>query len=462
MTQKLKSYEIDMVNGPLLGKILRFYFPLMFSSVLQLLFNAADVIVVGNFAGEQALAAVGSTSSLINLITNVFIGLSVGVNVLVAHYYGAGQKKELSDMVHTAVATSVAAGGILLVTGVFLAHPALTLMGTPDDVISMSILYMRIYFIGMPLSMLYNFGAAVLRAIGDTKRPMYYLTFAGIVNVILNLISVIVFRMGVAGVAIATVISQGISAILVLRCLMMSEGDYRVYLDRIRIDGAMLRRMAAIGLPAGLQGSLFSISNVLIQSSVNSFGSIVMAGNTAACNVEGFVYVSMNAFSQTAISFAGQNYGAANYKRIKQTMYICLILVTVVGLAAGNGAYLLGRPLIDLYTSGENSGAVISYGVLRLSIICTTYFLCGVMDVMAGTLRGMGCSLMPTIVSLTGACLLRIVWILTVFANYRTLEILYFSYPLSWAITFSVHLICFYVVYSLIVRKSKIGVKRGK
>lgn len=446
-----KSYEIDMCNGPLFGKILIFYIPLMLSGILQLLFNAADIVVVGRFAGNQSLAAVGSTSSLINLLVNVFIGLSVGANVLVARFYGAGQEKELSEMVHTAVMTSLVSGCILVVLGVALAQPALSLMDTPPDVIDQSVLYMRIYFLGMPAMMAYNFGSAVLRAVGDTKRPLYFLLLAGVVNVILNLIFVIVFSMGVAGVAVATVISQMISAVLVLRCLVKSDSSYRLNLKALKIVPDKLFKMIQIGVPAGLQGALFSISNVLIQSSVNSFGSTAMAGNTAASNVEGFVYTAMNAFHQTAISFTGQNYGARNYKRIGKILLICQASVLVVGLVMGNAVYALSGILLKLYSPDE---AVIQYGVLRLGIICTTYCLCGMMDVMVGSLRGMSYSVMPMLVSLTGACLFRIVWIYTVFKQYHSLECLYISYPISWALTFLVHLLCFAIVYRRLLKKA--------
>lgn len=439
-----KKYEIDMCNGPLLGKIILFYLPLMLSGILQLLFNAADIIVVGQFAGDEALAAVGSTSSLINLLVNVFIGLSVGTNVLVARYYGARQNKELSEMVHTSVLTSLISGFFLVFVGIFLAKPALALMGVPEDVIGMSILYLRIYFAGMPVMMAYNFGSAILRAVGDTKRPLYYLFAAGIVNVGLNLIFVIFLHMSVAGVALATVISQGLSAMLVLRCLMKSESDYKLQLRKLRIHGDKLLKMIRIGIPAGLQGALFSISNVLIQSSVNSFGKIVMAGNTAAQNIEGFVYTSMNALHQTAISFTGQNYGARKFDRIWKILAICLILVSGVGLILGNGAYLMGGVLLKLYTKNPKA---ISYGVLRLSVICTTYLLCGIMDVIVGSIRGMGYGILPMFVSLTGACLFRVVWIFTIFQNVRTLECLYYSYPISWALTFSVHFICFLIIF---------------
>ncbi|MBQ1849128.1 MAG: MATE family efflux transporter [Lachnospiraceae bacterium] len=449
--KKRKSYEIDMCNGPLLGKIVVFYLPLMLSGVLQLLFNAADIIVVGQFAGDEALAAVGSTSSLINLLVNIFIGLSVGTNVLVARYFGAGQKKELSEMVHTSVLTALVSGVFLIFVGFFIARPALTLMGVPEDVIDMSILYIRIYLAGMPVMMAYNFGSAILRAVGDTKRPLYYLLTAGVVNVVLNLIFVIVFQMSVAGVALATVISQGLSAYLVLRCLMKTESDYQLVLSKLHINWDKLLKMIAIGIPAGLQGSLFSISNVLIQSSVNSFGKIVMAGNTAASNIEGFVYTSMNALYQTSISFTGQNYGAKKFDRIGKILVICQVLVIGVGLILGNGAYLFGGTLLKLYTDNPEA---ISYGVRRLSVICTTYCLCGMMDVIVGSIRGMGYGIMPMLVSLTGACLFRVIWIFTVFQSIHTLECLYMSYPISWALTFSVHLVCFLVVFQIQKKKS--------
>lgn len=449
-TKDSKKYEIDMCNGPLLGKILLFYFPLMLSGILQLLFNAADVATVGHFAGNESLAAVGSTSSLTNLIINLFIGLSVGANVLVARFYGAGQKGELREMVQTAMITSVVSGIVLIFVGFFVSKPALALMGTPSDVIDLSTLYMRIYFAGMPFMMAYNFGAAILRAVGDTRRPLYYLAIAGVVNVVLNLIFVICFHMGVAGVATATVISQAISAILVIRCLLQTDGEYKLELNDVHISMDKLGKMFQIGLPAGLQGALFSISNVLIQSSINSFGSVAMAGNTAGSNVEGFVYTAMNCFYQSAISFCGQNYGAKKYKRVGKVLLICQILVVAVGILMGYAAYFTAGTILKVYTSDPE---VISYAILRMRYICLTYFLCGMMDVMVGGLRGIGYSIMPMLVSLTGACLFRVVWIYTVFQQVRTLECLYLSYPISWILTFSVHLICFIVVYRKLLKK---------
>lgn len=447
---KSNNYEIDMCEGAILPKVLLFTIPLILSGVLQLLFNAADIVVVGRFAGNQALAAVGATSSLINLLVNVFIGLSVGANVMVARFYGAGQDKELSDMIHTAIATALASGILLVFIGYFAARPALTAMGTPSDVIDGAVLYMQIYFAGMPAMMLYNFGSAILRAVGDTKRPLYYLLFAGVVNVVLNCVFVICFSMSVAGVALATVISQVISASLVIRCLVVYDGALRLDLRKLRIEWGKFWRMVQIGVPAGVQGAFFSVSNMLIQSSINSFGSVVMAGNTAAGNLEGFVYTGMNAFHQTAISFCGQNYGAQKYKRIWNTMIVCEVCVLVVGVVMGVGSYLLAPILLQLYSTDAE---VIAYGIKRMYVICIPYALCGMMDVMVGVLRGIGHSVMPMFVTLTGVCLVRVIWIYTVFANLRTLNSLYISYPITWGLTFLVHTICFCVIYFTKLRK---------
>ena len=439
-----------MCSGPLLGKMILFALPLMVSSILQLLFNAADIIVVGKFAGNQALAAVGSTGALINLIVNLFIGLSVGTNVLVARYYGAHQGEDLSETIHTSILASVIGGAILVVIGLVVAEPLLHLMGTPDDVIEQSSLYMRIYFIGMPVNMLYNFGSAILRAVGDTKRPLYFLLVAGVINVVLNLIFVSAFSMGVAGVAAATIISQAISALLIVYCLIRSQGVYQLHLKKLRIHMDKLVKMVRIGLPAGMQGAIFSISNVLIQSSINSFGSIVMAGNTAASNIEGFVYVSMNAVHQTTLSFTSQNLGAKQYKRIEKVLLLSLALVTVIGLTLGGGAYLLGNTLLRIYSPDAE---IIHYGMLRMAYVCVPYFLCGVMEVMVGSLRGLGYSIMPMIVSLAGACGLRILWLYTLFAMDPTLPMLYVSYPVSWFVTAAVHGICYLVVRRKFIHK---------
>jgi len=450
--RRKSSYEIDMVNGPLFGKIVRFAIPLMLSGVLQLFFNAADIVVVGRFAGPTALAAVGSTGALINLIVNVFIGLSVGTNVLVARYYGARDMQQLEETVHTSILTSIVSGCALILIGGLLAKPLLTLMGTPDDVLDQAALYMRIYFGGMPAMMLYNFGAAILRSVGDTKRPLYFLSMSGVLNVGLNLILVIFFHMGVAGVAIATVASQVLAAVLVLLCLIKSDAPYRVEMKKLRICKSKLLEMIHIGLPAGMQGALFSISNVLIQSSINSFGSTVMAGSTAAGNIEGFVYTAMNAFYQTALSFTGQNMGAKKYDRVGRIMRICVLCVAVIGIAFGGTCTLFGRQLLSIYTS---EAAVIDYGMERLKLVCLLYFICGVMDTLVGSMRGMGYSIVPMIVSLTGACALRVVWILTIFAMSPSLFSLFLSYPVSWTVTALAHFVCFLMAYGKLKRKAK-------
>ena len=437
------SYRMDMTEGPLTTKIIKFTIPVMLTGILQLLFNTADVIVVGRFTGKTALAAVGSTGSLINLLVSLFMGLSIGTNVLVARYQGAKDDKAVSETVHTSIALGIVGGLILLIIGVVATRPLLEMMATPEDVIDQSTLYMRILFFGMPLNLILNFGAAILRAIGDTKRPLYYLTIAGVINLFLNIFLVTVFSLGVAGVAIATVISEGVSCVLILLCLKHETGAIRLYFNRIKINPSKCVDIMKIGLPAGLQGCIFSISNVLIQSSVNSFGSTVMAGNTAASNIEGFVYVSMNSLHQTCISFTSQNFGAGKFKRIKMVLINCLVIVAIAGLVLGNSAYFFGKFLLSAY---NNEAEVISYGLIRLSIISTMYFLCGLMDVMVGAMRGIGYSILPMIVSLVGACGLRIVWIYTVFVKFRTLDILFISYPVTWTITFLSHLVCYYIV----------------
>lgn len=440
-----KSYEIDMCSGPLVPKIIQFAVPLMLSGILQLLFNAADIVVVGQFTGHTAMAAVGSTTSLNNLIVNIFLGLSVGTGVLMARFNGARLNERIDELVHTSMLLSVISGLILVVIGLALASPMLSLMGTPDDVLDQAVLYMRIVFLGMPAMLAYNFGASILRAIGDTKRPLAFLFISGVVNVFLNLFFVIGFGMGVAGVAIATVVSQYISAFLVVRSMMKSKGaSYQLHLGRLRIKGGMLMQILRIGIPAGIQGALFSISNVLIQSTVNSFGSTVVAGNTASQNIEGFVYTSMNALYQASTSFTSQNLGAGKKERLVPVFIDCLGIVTVVGVVLGGLATLFGHQLLSIYTSEPE---VIMYGENRLLICCLPYFLCGLMDTACGSIRGLGYSMTPTIVSLTGACLLRIVWIATVFQLSPTLFTLYLSYPVSWTVTFLAHLICFIIFY---------------
>lgn len=441
--RRAHHYEMDMCSGSLLPKILRFTFPLVLTGVLQLLYNAADVVVVGQFVGPQALAAVGSTGALINLIINVFMGLGVGASVVIARAYGAGDAKAVHQGVHTAMVVAGIGGVIMAVLGYVLARPLLLLMGNPEDVIDSATLYMQIYFLGMPANMLYTFGASILRAVGDTKRPLYYLTISGIINVIMNLFLVIVCHMGVDGVAVATVTSQVVSMVLVLICLLHSDSVIRLDPHLLRIHKQSLLDILRVGLPAGLQGSLFSISNVLIQSAVNSFGSVVMAGNAAASNLEGFIYTSMNSVYQADMTFASANHGAKNYPRVRRTLWLCLGTVFVIGMGMGMIFLALGNQLLGLYNTDPE---VIRFGLIRMSIICPTYFLCGMMDTMVGQMRGMGYSIVPMIVSLTGACLLRIVWIYTIFAANPTLDVLYISYPVSWLVTFLIHMGCYIVV----------------
>lgn len=446
------KYEIDMCSGSILKKMLLFAVPLMFSSILQLLFNAADIVVVGRYAGDNSLAAVGSTTSLINLLTNLFVGLSVGANVLVAHYYGAKEKDDLRKAVHTVITISIISGLILTVVGVIGARQFLIWMDTPKEVLDLAATYLKIYFMGMTATMVYNFGAATLRAVGDTKRPLYYLLFSGVVNVGLNLLFVIKYDMDVAGVALATVISQCISAVLVLRCLIKETGAIHLDLRCLRIDRGNFYKILQVGLPAGFQGVLFSLSNVVIQSSVNGFGETVVAGNSAAGNIEGFVYMAMNAFHQAAISFTSQNMGAGKYSRINKILYVSQLYVVIVGLTMGLFVIALGKPLLGLYSGSE---AVIDAGMVRLKYIVTLYFLCGMMDVMVGSLRGLGYAIMPMIVSLIGACGLRLVWIATVFQipKYHTIEMVYITYPITWILTFLAHVVCFVVVRRKLPRK---------
>lgn len=437
-----KKYEIDMVNGPILKKMLLFTIPLMCSSILQLLFNAADIIVVGRFAGDNSLAAVGCNTSLINLMTNVFMGLSVGGNVLAARDFGSGNDEELSKTVHTAMLLSLISGLILTVAGVIFAPQLLKLMQTPKNILPLAALYLRIYFLGMTAMMIYNFGSALLRSIGDTKRPLYYLVAAGVINVILNLIFVIRFRMDVAGVGLATVISQCISAFLVVRCMMRESGGIRLIPRKLKIHKNKLRQIVAVGLPAGFQGAVFSLSNVVIQSSVNLFGETVVAGNSAAMNLEGFVYVAMNAFHQAAISFTSQNVGAGRRERIGKILLTAEGCVLVTGVVLGWIVYGFGRPLLHIYS---NSEAVIDAGMVRMAIILLPYALCGMMDVAVGVLRGMGYSVGPMVMSVIGACGLRLVWIATVFqiSSLHKISTVYLSYPITWTITLTAQLLLY-------------------
>ncbi len=439
-----KTKEVDMVHGPLLGKMIAFTIPVILSGVLQLLFNAADVIVVGRFAGDASLAAVGSTSSLINLLINLFMGLSVGANVTVAFFFGCNRTEKVKDTVHTSITLSFICGIFLTFFGIFASHRLLIWMGSPADVIDLATTYLTIYFLGMPALLTYNFGAAILRAVGNTKTPLYFLCASGVVNVVLNLILVIAFHMDVAGVGIATVISEYISAALILWYLHRQDGVLKFSFSHLGIKKDVLGRIIKIGLPAGVQGTVFSLSNVVIQSAINSFGSTIIAGNSAASNIEGFVYMAMNAVSQTAVTFTSQNYGAGDRARIKKVLFLCLGLVIVIGLITGESAFIFGRQLLGIYTENPD---VVAAGLIRMSVICTTYFLCGMMDTMVGCLRGIGQSVLPMIMSIAGACGLRLVWVATYFQIHHTEHALYAAYPITWAITLCAHLITFWICF---------------
>ena len=440
-----KSFEIDMVRGPVLKKMLMFSLPLMCSSILQLLFNAADIIVVGRFAGDNSLAAVGSNTSLITLMTNLFIGLSIGANVTVAKYYGAKRERELKDTVHTAMTLSIISGILLTILGLIGARQVLLWMKAPEEVMDLAATYLRVYFLGMTGMMVYNFGSAILRAVGDTRRPLYYLAFSGVINVVLNLFFVIVLKMDVAGVGMATAISQWVSAILIFRCLTKVDSGIRVVPRDLRIHKDKLAAIFQIGLPAGVQGVIFSLTNVLIQASVNSFGAIIVAGNSAAANLEGFIYFAMNAFYQATISFTSQNVGARRIKRIDKVITRGELCVVAVGLGLGLLTVTFGRTLLSIYSPSD---AVIDAGMERLKIIAMTYALCGAMDVMVGSLRGMGCSVTQMLVSLVGVCGIRIIWLATIFQipKFHTMNMLFLTYPLTWILTLTAHVITFLIV----------------
>ncbi len=454
MTKEVQAnkYEIDMCNGTIMDKLISFSLPLMLSGILQLLFNAVDIVVVGRFTGSQALAAVGSTTALINLFINLFIGVSLGANVLAARYYAAGKQKEMSETVHTAMLFALISGCVMVLAGLFFSRGALELMDTPDDVISQAALYMKIYFMGMPFFMLYNYGAAILRAVGDTKRPLLFLIISGAANAALNLLLVIVFSMGVAGVAVATVISQCISCVMVLSCLIRTESSYQLSLKKLRIRPAYLLQIFQVGIPAGIQSTVITFSNVLLQSSVNSFGSTAMAGYTAANNIFGFLYTSINSVSQACMSFTSQNYGAGKKKRMDLVLRDCLILTVVIGLLMGGGAYLFGPELLHIYTSDE---AVIACGMEILLYTTVTYFLCGIMDLIPGALRGMGRSAVPMLLSVIGTVGTRIIWIYLIFPAHRSLAVLFISYPVSWLATIIMQAACFFFVRRNVHSKMK-------
>lgn len=442
-----------MLKGPLWSSLITYTIPIMLTGLLQLLFNAADLVIVGRFSGSINVAAVSATGAITNLIVNLFIGLSVGAGVAVAHGLGGNQSLEVHRTVHTALPTAFVGGIILTVVGIIFSEDLLILMNTPENVLPLSALYMRIYFCGMTFTMVYNFCASILRAAGDTKSPLIFLTIAGVVNVILNVVFVVYFNMTVDGVALATVISQGISAVLVTVALMKRTDACRLYLKKMRFYKAPLLKMIRIGLPAGIQGSMFSISNVIIQSSVNSFNSdAIMSGNGAAANIEGFVYILMNSFHQTAVNFIGQNMGAHQYKRIRQIFVTCILYVAVVGFASGFAVWFFGEELLGIYIT--DSQEAILHGLVRFNYIALPYFVCGLMDVSTGALRGLGASLTPMLISIMGVCGIRIVWIYTIFQipRFHTPECLYLSYLISWIITFLCQTVAFILIYKKRVR----------
>jgi putative MATE family efflux protein len=443
----MKHSRQDMLSGPLLPSIVSYTVPIILTGLLQLLFNAADLVVVGT-RGEIYLSAVGATNAITNLIVNLFIGLSVGAGVTMAHAMGCRDQQAIHRTVHTALPTAFVGGVVLTVVGIALSETLLRWMETPETVLPHATRYMRIYFGGMVFNMVYNFGAALLRAAGDTRGPLVYLTIAGVANVVLNMIFVLVFGMTVDGVALATIISQGISAVLVVRALMCRTDAARLILKKLRIYKPQILKIVRLGLPAGIQGSLFSISNVLIQSSINSFGEVFMAGSTAAGSIEGFVYVTMNAFHQTALNFTGQNMGAGQYHRVRKILLICLASVSVMGLAVGGSAYLLREPLLGIYiVDSPNAAVAIAAGAERMLYVCIPYFILGLMDVTTGVLRGLGSSLTPMIISVLGVCGFRIAWIYTVFASHHTPGTLFVSYPISWALTFVIQFAAFLWIY---------------
>lgn len=444
--------EMDLVNGNLFKKILLFSLPIIFSGILQLLYNAADLIVCKKFGSEHSIGAIGSTGSLINLIIQMFMGLSVGSNVLMARCFGANMQEKGQKIAYTAMIMSVVLGIIIGVFGAFCSGYFLIWMKTPNESISLSTLYLRIYFCGVPFSLIYNFGASLLRAVGDTRRPFYFLAAAGVFNVLFNLLFVIVFKMDVAGVALGTVLSQGISAGCVVVCLLRNKGFFHFSLKEMRFYKHEAWEIVKVGFPAGLQGAIFSLSNVLIQSSVNSFGQITVNGNSAACSIEGFVYVTMNSVAQACIAFVSANYGAGNWKNIKKSVLYSCAYVCIFGITVGALVAVFGKPLLSIYLADQSA---IEEGYSRLVVICLTYFLCGLMDAMAYAVRGIGYTVLPTAVALCGACGFRILWIYTVFkiGSMHSLQGLSLSYPISWLLTFAVHTAVFIFFY---VRKKRV------
>ncbi|MBO5668564.1 MAG: MATE family efflux transporter [Lentisphaeria bacterium] len=425
-----ESYEVDMCHGPLVRQMIRFSIPLMISGMLQLLFHAADLIVIGRFSSHEALAAIGATGSLTSLLVNVFIGLSVGTNVLVARYLGEKNRKETSRTVHTAVMSSFAGGIFLAIFGIMAARPVLSWMSTPPEILDKAVLYMSIYFAGMPVIMFYNFGSAIMQAFGDTTRPFYFLLLAGVINVLLNLFFVIVFHWDVAGVAAATVISQAVSAVLVLRVLKDMRGPCRVKWQALCVKWKNLREILWIGVPAGFQSSCFSISNVLIQSSLNTFGSAAMAGNIAWSSVENFGHSAINAVAQTVISFVSRNYGGRQYDRIKKVIRYALAGSCCIVFLWSVPMLIFSGPVLSIFNTNAE---VIRWGILRAYCVVPFFFIAAVMQVNTGAMRGLGHSVEPSLISIFCICILRIIWLFTIFRWHPTMTVLLIGYPVTWA-----------------------------
>ena len=421
-----------MTEGKLLPKLFAFALPVLLSGVLKLAFNAADLIVVGRFCGEDALAAVGSNTALVSLIVNVLMGMGTGASVLAARYYGARDEKQMRDTVETTVLVAGIGGILFALLGVFVSGPLLKLMQTPAGVLPLAGLYLRIYFCGLPVMALYNFCAAILRSVGDTQRPLYYMAIAGVLNVLLNVFFVVVVKIGVAGVAIATVASQCVSCFLVLRCLRKSDGIYRLRGGKLRFSVAQFRKLLIIGVPAGIQGSLFSISNVLVQSSINSFGAAVMAGNSAAGSIEAFGFVAQDSINQAAVASVSQNMGGREYGRTKQAVLYCSLLEIGFSVLLAGCFMIFRYPLLHIYTGDADA---VEAGSTRMLVLGAVYFLNGLQNMMTGAMRGHGFSILPTGITLLGICGFRVIWITTAFAATHSLIILYLSYPISWVIT---------------------------
>lgn len=448
----MKKFEINMTEGNILKLLISFSIPLILSNIFQLLFNAADVIVVGRFAGKEALAAVGSVSSVVNLITGLATGIAAGCNILCSRQYGSGNRDAMQKTVHTSLALSVICGIIIMFIGICFSGQILHLIGSPEDVIDLSAIYMKIYFSGIIPILIYNFGSSILRAVGDTRRPFIYILVSGIINVILNLIFVIVFGMGVAGVALATVISWAVCAVLVIKSLMATEDIYKLSIRKIKLYKSQTLQILRMGIPTGIQGMTFSLSNVVLQSAINSLGTIVVAGSAAAANIEGFVWMAMDAVSVAVMTFISQNYGAGKYERNRKGLIYSIILVTGIGIVLGMGAVFAAKPLLSFYTS---DAAVMEAGVMRLRIICGTYALAGIMNLISGAIKGYGRTVGASLIAIAGACIPRLIWVWTIFKAYPQFDVLLYSYDVSWALTALANIVLFVFVHRSVKRLGK-------